>query len=304
MKISTQTGSIARKIGDEKAIVKLAKAGFDAMDYSLYIHDTETGVYTGKDFDKYAKKIKTVADAAGIQFGQIHAHMPCPSYPDYVARTELFDKLAVNTIITAAIIDCPYVVIHPLIMLDRLYDRKYKENYEANLEYYGKMIPYLKEYGVKIAIENMWHKDPEIDKIVPTVCSTSDEMLKLAKELGDDFVLCLDIGHTVLTGNKPEDMIRTFGHDMLKVLHVHDVDGRDDSHDIPYNGDATPMEFIYDYPRVNWDEVVKALKDINYTGTFSLEADAFLRKFPEEVWDDALKFMAAVARHLANKTEL
>jgi L-rhamnose mutarotase len=66
MKISTQTGSIARKIGDEKAIVKLAKAGFDAMDYSLYIHDTETGVYTGKDFDKYAKKIKTVASSGVV----------------------------------------------------------------------------------------------------------------------------------------------------------------------------------------------------------------------------------------------
>lgn len=300
MKISTQTGTFARKYGDEKAIVTLAKAGFDAMDYSMYIHNAKDGVYTNKGFDKYAEKLKTVADAAGIEFGQIHAHMPSPSYPAYMENKELWDKLAVNAIISAAIMDCPYVVVHPLIMLDRIYDQKYKENYEANLEYYGKMAPYLKEYGVKVAIENMWHHDFEKDVICPSVCSTWQEMTSLCRDLGDGFVTCLDVGHCILTGETAHGMVRGLG-DTLKCLHVHDNDGRDDNHDVPYNGFQIPMEFKGPEVKIDWDEFMQALKDVNYTGTLSLEADSFIRKFPSELWEDAAAFMAKVARHLAAK---
>lgn len=300
MKISTQTKTFANLYGDEKALVKIANAGFDAVDYSLYIHDAETGVYSGKGFEKYAEKIKTVADAAGIKIGQIHAHTPCPSYPDYMENTELYDRLAANTIISAAIMECPYVVVHPLIMLDRLYDRKYKENYEANLEYYGKMIPYLKESGVKIAIENMWHFDDEKNKIVDTVCSSAEEMISLANDLGDDFVFCLDVGHCVLTDRTADSMVRALG-SRLKTLHIHDNDGIDDTHDLPYNSSSTNMMFPESSKKIDWDEFLKSLKEVNYDGTLSLEADSFLKKYPQELYEDGLKFMARVARHMANK---
>lgn len=303
MKISTTTGYFARTYGDKKAIVKIAQAGFDAVDYSLYVHDAETGVFSNKGFEKYAAEIKTVADASGIKIGQIHAHTPRPSYPDYIARRELFDKLAVNSIISAAIMDCPYVVIHPLIMLDRIYDYKYQENYDANIEYYGKMIPYLKEYGVKVAIENMWHVDEEKNAICSTVCSSAEEMLSLANDLGDDFVICLDVGHAVLTGRTADDMVRKIG-DKLKVLHVHDNNGYDDNHDIPFNGLGLNSSHTKTDRKIDWDAFMKALKDINYSGTFSLEADAFLRKFPPQLAEDSSAFMAKVARCLVNEYEL
>lgn len=300
MKISTTTGYFAKKLGDEKALVTLAKAGFDAVDYSMFVHDAETGVFSNKGFEKYAEKLKIVADAAGIKIGQIHAHMPSPSYPDYMARQQLFDKLAVHSIVSAAIMECPYVVIHPLIMLDRLYDRKYKENYEANLEYYGKMIPYLKEYGVKVAIENMWHFDDEKNKIVDTVCSSAEEMISLANDLGDDFVFCLDVGHCVLTDRTADSMVRALG-SRLKALHVHDNDCIDDTHDLPYNANPINMMFPANEKKIDWDAFMASLKEIGYEGTLSLEADKFLHKFPEELSFDAAAFMAKVARHLANK---
>ncbi|MBQ8337676.1 MAG: sugar phosphate isomerase/epimerase [Oscillospiraceae bacterium] len=299
MKISSTTGTLSRVFGDEKAIVMLAKAGFDAMDYGMS-GDAYSGIYAKKGFEKYAERLKTVADAAGIKFGQIHAHCPSPSYPAYIENREHWDMLAVNTIITAAIMDCPYVVIHPLIMLDRKYDYKYQENYDENLEYYGKMAPYLKEYGVKVAIENMWHHDFEKDVICPSVCSTYQEMTKLARELGDGFVTCLDVGHCILTGETPEGMVRGLG-DTLKCLHIHDNDGRDDNHDIPYNGFQIPMEFKGPEKKINWDAFMQALKEAGYTGTLSLEADCFMQKFPSELWEDAAAFMAKVARHLASK---
>lgn len=305
MKISTTTDTLARKYGDEKAIIALAAAGFDAIDYSMYIHEEETGVFAANQFESYAKKLKHTADTAGIVFGQIHAHMPRPSHPDYVARMKLWDDLAMRSIMTAAILECPYVVIHPIIMLERRYHTLYQENFDFNVEYYGKMKPYLKEYGVKVAIENMWHFDDDKQIICPSVCSSAEEMNKLCDVLGDGFVTCLDIGHAVLTGQTPEDMIHTLG-DTLKVLHVHENNGYDDTHDIPFNGLPVGMMFPEkeNTKKINWDKVMKALNDVNYDGTFSLEADSFLRKFPIELANDALIFMAKVARHLANQYDL
>lgn len=300
MKISTTTDTLARKYGDEKAIVKLAQAGFDAMDYSMFIHNEETGVFSTNDFEAYAKKLKGIADAAGIEFGQIHAQMPRPSHPDYVARMKLWDELAKRSIMTAAILECPYVVVHPIIMLERRYDTLYQENFDFNVEYYGKMKPYLQEYGVKVAIENMWHFDDEKQMICPTVCSSAEEINKLCDTLGEEFVACLDIGHAVLTDRTPESMIYALG-DRLKVLHVHDNNGYDDTHDVPFNG--SPMHMMFpnkgNERKINWDNVIKALKDIHYDGTFSLEADSFAKKFPVELADDAVAFMAKIARYFS-----
>lgn len=300
MKISTTTSNLARLYGDEQAIRLLAKAGFDSMDYSVFVHDAEKGVFNTKDFLDYAKNLKKVADEAGIAFGQFHAQIPNPSVPDYMARTELWDKLAQNSIVAAAAVECPYVVVHPLIMPDRRYDELYKENFDLNLEYYGKMKDSLKKYGVKVAIENMWHFDDDKNVICPSVCSSAEEMLELAKTLGDEFDTCLDVGHALLTGRTPESMVYILG-DRLATLHVHDNDGKDDTHDLMFNANGINMMFPDNPNTIDWDKFMQSLKDVGYKGTFSLEADNFIKKFPNELAFDAACFMAKVARHLVDK---
>ncbi len=301
MKISTTTETLARLYGEEKAIVKLAEAGFDAMDYSAFIHDAQTGIYSQKGFDKYARRLKIVAEAAGIEFGQIHAQIPSPSEPDYRARQALWDELAIHNIITASILECPYVVFHPIIMMDRRYDRLYRENFDLNVEYFGKMQPYLKEYGVKVAVENMWHWDDEKKVICPSVCSSPEELLLLCETLGDTyFDVCLDVGHTVLTDRTPESMVYALKQ-KLQVLHVHDNDGIDDTHDCPFNGRPIYMMTEMTAQRsINWEAFMKALHDVGYAGTLSLEADSFVKKFPEPLRWEAAAFMAKVARYLAS----
>ena len=300
MKISTTTGNLAKLYGEEEAIRMLAKAGFDSMDYSMFIHNAETGIYNTNEFTDYAKKLKKVADDAGITFGQFHAQIPNPSVPDYMSRTELWDKLAKNAIIAASIVECPYVVVHPLILPERRYDDLYQENFDLNLEYYGKMKDTLKKYGVKVAIENMWHWDDSKNTICPSVCSSAEEMRTLAETLGDEFVTCLDVGHAVLTGRTAESMVYTLG-DRLATLHVHDNDAKDDTHDLMFNANPINMMFPDNPNRIDWDKFMIALKDVGYKGTFSLEADNFIKKYPDEMAFDAVCFMAKVARYLVDK---
>ena len=55
---------------------------------------------------------------------------------------------------------------------------------------------------------------------------------------------------------------------------------------------------------MDWDEITKALADIGYSGSFTFEADNFLKSLKDE--DSAfcaLKLMESVGRNLIKKIE-
>jgi sugar phosphate isomerase/epimerase len=56
----------------------------------------------------------------------------------------------------------------------------------------------------------------------------------------------------------------------LHALHVHDNDYIDDRHTLPGLG------------RMDWEEIMKALAEIDYDGDFTYEADNFLVNIPRE----------------------
>jgi sugar phosphate isomerase/epimerase len=102
-------------------------------------------------------------------------------------------------------------------------------------------------------------------------------------------VACLDIGHAPLVGVDPCELIRALGRDRLKALHVHDVDGINDLHTLPY------------LSKINWDSVCAALKEIGYEGDLTFEAGNFVTPLPTELSAAAAKFMVAAGRHLIDK---
>ena len=63
-------------------------------------------------------------------------------------------------------------------------------------------------------------------------------------------------------------MIRALGGKRVKALHVHDNDLVRDVHTLPFTR------------KIDWDEVMTALKDIGYDGELTFEADTFLSQFP------------------------
>ena len=104
---------------------------------------------------------------------------------------------------------------------------------------------------------------------------------------------CLDLGHCGLVGQLPQNMIRALGHDRLGSLHIHDNGYKLDEHNLPYMG------------KIDWDEVTKALGEIDYTGDFTYEvrlqnlnssADAKLLSL-------ALDYAAKIGKHLVAKVD-
>ena len=74
-----------------------------------------------------------------------------------------------------------------------------------------------------------------------------------------DVAVCLDTGHTLLSGVDGVEFIRSSG-PRLKAMHIHENIGPKDDHVLPYEQGTIP-----------WDQVLAALSQIGYKGLFSLE---------------------------------
>jgi sugar phosphate isomerase/epimerase len=165
-----------------------------------------------------------------------------------------------------------------------------------NMEYYGRLLPYAEKFGVKIGIENMWQKHSLRKNIVIDTCGTIDEFIRYIDTLNSEYaVACLDVGHALLPNNMHGtvgDFIRALGRDRLKALHIHDNDYINDLHRLPYLG------------KLDWNDITKALGEIDYTGDFTYEvADALFANAPENITAAAINFWGAVGRDLVRKVE-
>ena len=281
MKISTEIGSAAKIIGDERAVEYTAKAGFDAWDFSMFDmvnYDWSTGkaeitnhpLNTG-NYASYARKLKQIGLDNGIVCNQSHAPFPSCS-----KEVRSMMKRAIECTAEAGGKIC---IIHP----------DNDKSAEENAEMYMELLPFAKSYGVKIAAENMWDWNHEKDEACFAACSTPESFNAHLDAVNDDYlVACLDIGHAEMRGlnTSAVEMIKALGK-RLCALHIHDNDRWHDSHQIPFSMD------------IDFEKVVAALREIRYNGYFTLESDQYLKdRTPENVLD-GLKNMADTAKRLA-----
>ncbi|MBQ2968335.1 MAG: sugar phosphate isomerase/epimerase [Clostridia bacterium] len=280
MLISTEIASAARLVGEEKAIEFYAKAGFDAWDFPTHLmlpFDWDTMKFTktnhplaGKDYLKHARRLKKIGEDNGIHCNQSHA--PAPS------SLGICDHLK-RAIECTAEVGAEICVFHPDIYTD----------VAGNTELFSALLPFAKEHGVKIAIENLFAWEKGSPDASPTACSTPESFDAHLNAINDpDFVACLDVGHAEMLkdATSATRLIYTLGN-RLQALHIHDNDRHGDKHQIPFS------------MQIDFDAIVKALKDIGYTGYLTLEADRYLADFTPETAFEGCKNLAASARKLA-----
>ncbi len=287
MKISTEIGSASRIIGEEKAVEYIAKAGFDAWDFSMFSmfkYDWRTKELlksehplAGKDYLKFAKRLRQIGLDNGIVCNQSHAPFPTIGKEVYG-----FLKRAIECTAEAGGEIC---IIHP----------NNKLSAEENAEIYFELLPFAKSCGVKIAAENMWNWNDEKEEAAPAACSSPESFKAHLDAVNDEFlVACLDIGHAEMRGlnTSAPEMINTLG-DKLQALHIHDNDLHFDSHQLPYT------------MNIDFEAVINALAEVNYNGYFTLEADRYLSSVnstPENILY-GIENMAKTARRMAGRYE-
>lgn len=279
MKISTEIQSISDLVGEEKAIEYIAKAGFDAWDFSMFNMKTSYNLFKRKhplvsnDYLKFARRLKQIGLDNGIVCNQSHA-----PYPSLSKNVRPYLERAIECTAEAGGNIC---IIHPTN----------NQSAQENAEMYMELLPFAKECGVKIATENMWNWDITKKQASFAACATPESFIEHIDLVNDDFlVACLDIGHAEMKGlnTSAVEMINKLGN-RIQALHIHDNDKLHDSHQIPLSMD------------IDFKPIIKALKNINYNGYFTLESDQFLKKYKKN--DDVfegVKTLANSAKTLAN----
>ena len=285
MKISTEINSIAKKVGMEKAVELCAKAGFDAWDFSMFdmckidwktkLPIQDENPLNGTGYLNFARKLKTIGLDNGIVCNQSHA-----PFPVAVPAVRSYLKRAIECTAEAGGEIC---IIHP----------DNDKTAEQNAEMYAELLPFAKSCGVKIATENMFNWDMAKNESSFAACATGEDFKKHIDVINDDFfVACLDLGHAEMrgSGDGAVNMIRALGY-RLQALHIHDNDHWHDKHQIPFS------------MNIDFGAIVKTLKEINYQGYFTLEADAFLRDYnTDNIFDGVLKLKES-AKKLADMYE-
>lgn len=286
MKISTEIGSAAKIIGDERAVEAVAKAGFDAWDFSMsdsfckYDWKTKSVLesghpLSGKDYLKYARKLKQIGLDNGIVCNQSHA-----PFPTVIPEIRSYLKRALECTAEAGGGIC---IIHPGNNLSA----------EENAEMYLELLPFAKGCGVKIATENMWNWKEGENHSSFAACATPKSFKEHIDAVGDDYlVACVDIGHAEMEGSDTTavEMIKYLGKS-VRALHIHDNDKWADSHQIPFS------------MKIDFEPIVRALKEIGYDGYFTLEACYYLEKYTAENVADGLTELRKSARKLADMFE-
>ena len=285
MKISTEIASIARHVGERKAVELCAKAGFDGWDFSMFNMvnynwqtkecDTADHPLAGRDYLRFARELRNIGEACGIRCNQSHAPFPvnCRGIRDVLPRALECTAEAGGDI----------CIIHP----------DNNGSAEDNAVMYRELLEIAKPYGIKIATENMWNWNWETDYSQFAACADSEDFCRHLNAVNDDaFVACLDIGHAEMrgSGSGAVNMIRALG-PKLQALHIHDNDCRWDSHQIPFS------------MNIDFAPIVKALKEIGYSGWFTLEADKYLSAFGVDTVFEGVKDLAASAQKLVKMWE-
>ena len=284
MLISTQTWKLQEYYGLERAVQMLIEAGWDAIDVSMF--KTDEVPFTD-DYKEVAARLLEMAKPRGVKFVQAHA----PFGGGMEKYTTQLVPLLPRAFEFSALLGIESIVVHPV--QNGIYRGREEELFQYNLEFYRGLAPLAKQYGIKIAIENMWQRNKKGGYIVDDVLAPPEELCRMYDELADPeaFTVCLDLGHVALCNREPEDAIRLIGKERLGCLHIHDVDYKDDLHTLPGIG------------KIDWQSVCEALADIDYKGHFNLEADKFFVGFFPEHRALCAKFMCDATRIFANKVE-
>ncbi len=291
LRLSTTNATAYRLFGAEASYRILAGIGYDCIDYGLpcALYEYGKGLFSlpPAEFEAFFEKDAALARRYELPAGQVHA--PFPTWPESgdAAEREYMTQALERSILAAAIMGSPYLVLHCAMPMGWAEDTDLARTRRVNYQLFERLLPVAERYGVTLALENMPLR--EIPSCLPEQLIDYIDMMA-----SDRLVACFDTGHAHLSGLDCADYIRRLGH-RLRVLHLHDNEyGRIyraqselDQHEAPGIGN------------IAWAAVFAALREIGYSGSLSLESDSFYKHFPIELYRITEQFQHDVLAGMA-----
>lgn len=277
LKISLARGTALSNEKSAENMRYIKEIGFDGIDYGSFAAEPGTGIFslTDSEFESYLKTDAEFARSIGLDINM--AHGPWPFDDINKDLKDIKFEAFVKSIKGSAILGAEYVIFHPLMPSGWDKSPHHEEDIQANIEFTRSLLPYAKEYNVKIALENMPCSNMPagtVKELVDTIDAVDSEYC----------VACLDTGHANYLKMDSGEAVLMLG-DRLKCLHIHDNNGQSDSHCMPYT------------QSINWQSFIDALKKINYKGYVNFEVQHF--RGPEDMRRDYDELLVKIAKHFA-----
>lgn len=300
-KVSVQTARWFDEKEPTKSMAYIKECGFEAVDYSMdslfkrsFDAEKLTSFFdkTIPELEAYYRPLKESAKANGIAFDQAHGIL-VTYYKDNPEKTEYCMKVTEKMFAVCQYLECPAIVMHPWIGGSQGATKE--EEIAVNMQIYRRLMPVAKKYGVKICLENLWDKKDGEFSDAPCIDpkETCEYIDQLNEEAGMEiFGFCLDVGHVLLYQRDVYEFIKCIGN-RLTLLHLHENDGKTDSHLIPF----TQVNNTGTVTCVDWKRLLQALREIDYKGNLSFETFNAITVMPQEMKKTTLKLISEIGRY-------
>lgn len=231
------------ELSSEEMVKAFSKKGW----YNLELSDEHGAELLSRGNPELTgKSFRSFAENYGVNFPQGHLWLSCDIAS--VKQAEVLDSLKRWLDLFLAV-GVHAAVLHPGggEMVRAGYPLEKIE--EARLYALKELTSYIKGTDMIICLENIAKNKSECD-----------DLCGLVEKVGDaNLGICLDTGHLNLAGGNQGDFIRRAGKN-LKALHIADNEGISDQHLMPFGRG-----------NVRWNDVMEALKKVNYNGLFNYE---------------------------------
>jgi sugar phosphate isomerase/epimerase len=244
----------------EQTIEHLHRCGFKCVDISFFTRFTQGSIYFSDDYLKVVDEYLEAFKRYDMQPVQCHESASNNMGDD---NGEYYHKKAARAIEMASKIGCPSMTIHPG-KLKTLMTRE--EFVEKNIESISRMIPRIEYYGLTLLLEN-------IETVNNNYFATSaDDLIQIIDGIGHPLIqACWDVGHANVNGLNQYDEIKKLGK-RLKGLHIHDNFGPV-KNSVINDFHISDMHIPPFFGNIDYNEIMKALLETGYTGTFNFEVN-------------------------------
>lgn len=274
-----------------RTIPALAGAGFAVLDMSFYEYaypGASTSWFLSDHWEEAVDEIAQAAADAGVCFVQSHAY----TYP-FLQDRYLQDpeaRKAQETLVRRSFVCCrklgaKVLVVHPDMnagAADPIADAA-----EKNREVLGQYLELADSMGMKLALENMFSYPGKPRELF---LSRPEEIRDYVLSFHDDRLgVCWDFEHGEILGISGTEAVAALGN-TLYATHVSDTVTRDFEpymHVLPFTAAGQ-----------DWEGIAEALGRIGYQGCFSFEAHNFLKKLPDALIPEGLRYAQAVGSYL------
>lgn len=290
MRLSTSTNILFARPGSRtvplKETLRLAsEAGFDRFDMCFYDWVLPGSPFLTEGWRGWIEDTAQEMRRLGVSFGQCHAHFYDFLSPDMTEEEKKYQQeLVLRSIECCAVLGAGVCVTHPETVRGDVC--LISSSRKANYEYFSRLMEEAGRFGISLAIENMcdYSMAP-----LRKYCSSPEELVDLINTIHiPEIGICWDFEHGEIMRQDQRAALLHIGK-RLMATHV------SDTHSMT---DASLMHVMPFFGNMDWEIIMKTLKEIGYQGDFSFEAHNYANRLPDEVLPTALKLSFEIGQHL------